>query len=61
MFDYDNNQIGFGAKTAAGGSTNSNLSQSFVASSDAGSSLPGSGKTWIYGLGSIMMSIIFLF
>jgi len=61
VFDYDNNQIGFGAKTAAGGSTSSKNNQSFVAQSDAGRFLLGSGRTLMYGVASIMLSIILLF
>jgi len=61
VFDYTNNQIGFGAKTATGGSTNSVVAQSFVAESGAGALLHGSGKILIYGLGSIMLSIILFF
>jgi hypothetical protein len=61
VFDYTNNQIGFGAKTATGGSTNSIVAQSLVADSGAGSLLSGSGKILMYGLGSVMLSIILLF
>ena len=62
MFDYDNNQIGFGSKTAEGGSANSILSQTFVAESSAGSPLHSSvGKLSMYGLGSVILSIMLIF
>jgi cathepsin D len=64
VFDYDNNQLGFGAKSAANSksaSTSTGNNQQMVSSSDAGRSTGSARMTLIYGMGSIFLSMILFF
>jgi cathepsin D len=61
VFDYDNNQIGFGAKSTDGTSPAASDNQSFVAASGSGKLAIRGAKTLMYGVGSVVLSIIFLF
>ena len=58
MFDYDNNQVGFGSKTAGGSiSANGGSNQSLVADSGAAKTL--AKQTFFMVLGSVLFSMIF--
>jgi cathepsin D len=62
VFDYDNNQVGFGAKTSNGSSSgDTGNQQQFMASSDARRSSGSATMTLIYGIGSVFLSMILFF
>jgi hypothetical protein len=63
VFDFDNNQVGFGSKTAAnGGSGALSVAQTLVASSDGGeAAFKLARRTLLYGLGAMLLSMILLF
>ena len=63
VFDFDNNQIGFGSKTGANGSAGEiSVAQTLVASSDGGeAAFISARRTLIYGLGAMLLSMILLF
>ena len=62
VFDFDNNQIGFGSKETNGTAQAAPTGQTLVAESDAGNTMFASAKrTLVYGLGSVMLSMILFY
>jgi len=61
VFDFDNNQIGFGAKPTVGNSSSTTGSQTLIAESAAGSIGSTKAKAGVLGALSLVLSILFLF
>jgi hypothetical protein len=63
VFDYDNNEVGFGAKAAGQNKSTQGISnQSFVAISGSWKSMSALAKQALtYGLGSMVLSMVLFF